>query len=50
MKLATKKGTRNTKEKKHKDTKAQRHKKARIKNFWRRAFFVRLCLCVFVFT
>src|SRR6185295_5512313 len=34
----------------HKDTKAQRHKEGRVKNFLIAAFFVPLCLCVSVLT
>ena len=32
----------------HKDTKAQRHKEGRHQELFRAAFFVPLCLCVFV--
>jgi hypothetical protein len=34
---------------KHKDTKAQRHKESRHQMTWSPAFFVPLCLGVFVF-
>jgi phosphate-selective porin OprO/OprP len=38
-----------TRRNKHKDTKAQRHKESRHQRLFKAAFFVPLCLCVFVF-